>query len=154
MYLHVHMYIHTHTYIPYVPTYTYVHTYTHTHIPYVPTYTYVHTHTHTYNLRFLTQNVHCFLQSPQANSMTTPEIKPRPLPIYYTDKVPFDVTQHEVLAASLNRIQTRHSRLSVWFKVCRSSLLSDTGYCNDYVRTNRHNLLYHFCFNPNIRARI
>jgi len=44
--------------------------------------------------------------------MSTPEIKPRPLPIRYcTDKVPFDVTQHEVLAASLNKIHKRHSRL-------------------------------------------
>ena len=66
---------------------------------------YTHTHIHTYNLRSLTQNIHCFLQSPQANSITTRVIKPRPLPVrYYTDIVPFDFTQNEVLVASLNTI--------------------------------------------------
>ena len=87
-YIRTHTYIRVYTYITYLHIHTYVQTYT---------------HTHTQNLHSLTQDVHCFLQSPQANSITTPVTKPRPIQIrYYTNKVPFDVTQHEVLAASLN----------------------------------------------------
>jgi hypothetical protein len=107
------MHTHIHTYITYIHTLTQIHTlriyiYIHMYIP-------KHTHKHTYNLRSLIQNVHCFLQSPpQANSMTTPEIKPRPLPIhYYTDVLSFDVTQHYLLAASLNYKHFRSDSTSV-----------------------------------------
>jgi len=116
---HTHMYTYTHkctlhTYIHihvYIPTHTCIHTYTQVH--YIPTYIYIHTHTHTHiKPTFPHTGCSFLLQSPQANSMTS-EIQPRLLPIRYcTDKVPLGVTQHEVLAASLNKVHTRHSRLS------------------------------------------
>jgi hypothetical protein len=135
--MHTHTYIYIYTHIHYVPTYTcicayihtyitythtYMHTHTHTYIHYVSTYTCICAYIHTY-IRTLHTHIHIcipthtiyivfFSPLPKASSTTTPEITPRPLPIrYYTDKVPFDVTQHEVLAASLNKLQTRHSRL-------------------------------------------
>jgi hypothetical protein len=119
----MHTYIHT-----YVRTYIYIHTYVQTYLnACMHAYIYTCTHTHIYVIhiqthicartRFLTEDVRCFPLSLKAMSVMMLEIRPRPLPStsllirYSTDILPLGATQHEVLTASLHKLQTRHSSL-------------------------------------------